>query len=56
MDTEIKSQEQTKEVQADHRKSGVKAWHDANTPEKKKATVKQFPFLAHTYEEARHLA
>lgn len=37
------------ETTADIRAAAIKAWHDADTVEKKKAAVKQYPILANIY-------
>jgi hypothetical protein len=37
------------------KQQAIKAWHDAETAEKKKAAVTQFPILREMYSEAQYL-
>jgi hypothetical protein len=37
------------EITKEQKTAAIKAWHDADTDEKKAAAVKQFPFLVELY-------
>jgi hypothetical protein len=44
------------EITPEIKTAAIKAWHDANTDEKKAATVKQYPFLTEIYALAANFA
>lgn len=37
------------EISKEDKSAAIKAWHDADSDDKKKAAVKQFPFLVELY-------
>lgn len=45
----------TPEQKAARRKAAIKAWHDADTGEKQKAAVKDFPELAQIFSLAHSI-